>query len=85
VFLVNRDERSPASVEIDVRMLGKVAIQSAQTLSDDDPHATNSLQHQDRVVLAANPTATLRAGTVTIVLPPVSWTALTLTRSEPTN
>lgn len=84
VFLVNRDQRSPACVEIDVRMLGQVAIHSAQTLSDDDDHhVTNSLEHQDRVGLAVNPTPTLRDGTATIVLPPVSWTALTLTPSEP--
>jgi alpha-L-arabinofuranosidase len=82
VFLVNRAEHSPASVEIDVRMIGEVGVESAWTLSDDDPHATNTVRHQERVGLVANKTATLRDGTVTIVLPAVSWTALTLKRSE---
>jgi alpha-L-arabinofuranosidase len=77
VFVVNRDERSPASIEVDVRTFGEVAIDRAWTLSDKDVHATNSLRQQDRVGLEENPTAELRGGTVTLELPPVSWTALT--------
>lgn len=82
VFLVNRDERSPAGVEVDVRTFGEIGVDAAWTLSDEDVHAANSLRHRDRVGLEKNPTATLQGGTVTIELPPVSWTVLTLRGSE---
>ncbi|TDD72663.1 alpha-N-arabinofuranosidase [Jiangella aurantiaca] len=78
VFLVNRDEETEAEVEIDVRMLGQVGVRDAWTLGDKDPHAANTLEQQDRVRPVVNPTAALIDGTVTVSLPPVSWTALTL-------
>ncbi|PZF86610.1 arabinosylfuranosidase ArfA [Jiangella anatolica] len=78
VFLVNRDEEAEAEIEIDVRMLGEVRVRDVWTLSDKDPHAVNTLEQPDRVRPAANPTAALADGTVTVSLPPVSWTALTL-------
>ncbi|SDS48078.1 alpha-N-arabinofuranosidase [Jiangella sp. DSM 45060] len=78
VFLVNRDQEAAAEIEIDVRMLGRVEVGDAWTLSDKDPHAANTLEQQDRVRPVVNPTAALSDGTVTISLPPVSWTALTL-------
>ncbi|WP_298325985.1 alpha-N-arabinofuranosidase [Haloactinopolyspora sp.] len=78
VFLVNRDETADAEIEIDVRMLGEVGVREAWTLSDKDPHAANTLEQQDRARPVANPTARRDGGSVTISLPPVSWTALTL-------
>jgi alpha-N-arabinofuranosidase len=78
VFLVNRDEESEAEIEIDVRMLGDIRVRDVWTVSDKDPHAANTLEQPDRVRPAANPTAALSDGTVTVSLPPVSWTALTL-------
>ena len=49
-----------------------------QSLYDDDIHAANTLAHQDRVQLRPNETGRLADGKVTLTLPPVSWTALTL-------
>jgi alpha-L-arabinofuranosidase len=90
VFLVNRSQGDDAIVTIDVAALGGVGVSggvgvpgavgvlSAQTMSDSDVYAKNTLQDQDRVGLVANETAVAGDGTVTVTLPPVSWTALSL-------
>ena len=77
VFLVNRG-REAAEVTIDIRALGDVAVTSARTLSDDDILAANTLADQNRVGLVDNDSAVAGDGTITITLPPVSWSAVTL-------
>jgi len=78
VFLVNRSMDEAAEVTIDVRALGAVAVTGARTLSDTDLYAKNTLADQDRVGLADNTSAVAADGTITITLPPVSWSALEL-------
>lgn len=78
VFLVNRDQRETAQVTIDVRGLGCARVVEALTLADPDVYAKNTLAEQDRVKPAANVSASLADGTVTVELPPVSWTAIAL-------
>jgi alpha-N-arabinofuranosidase len=78
VFLVNRDLAEPARVTIDVRSLGSSRVEEAVTLADSDVYAKNTLAEQHRVVPAANATAALSDGELTIELPPVSWTAIAL-------
>lgn len=78
VFLVNRHLHESAEVTIDVRALGEVRVLGSETLSDDDVTAKNTLEHRDRVGLRPNPTAVVSGSEVTITLPPVSWTALSL-------
>jgi len=78
VFVVNRSQTDEVSLEIDASHLGEVAIESAQTLHDEDPHAANTMRDQERVRLAPNLTARLDGGVVRLTLPPVSWTAVTL-------
>jgi alpha-N-arabinofuranosidase len=79
VFLVNRDLRETAQVTIDVRSLGCTRISEAVTLADADVYAKNTLADQCRVKPAANASATIADGVLTIELPPVSWTAAALT------
>jgi alpha-N-arabinofuranosidase len=79
VFLVNRDLTETAQVTIDVRGLGCTRISEAVTLADADVYARNTLADQDRVKPAANASAALADGVLTIELPPVSWTAAALT------
>jgi alpha-N-arabinofuranosidase len=50
----------------------------AQTLSDPDPSARNTLDNPERVGLSPNKTAMVRDSSVTVTLPPVSWTVLSL-------
>ena len=62
----------------DTSLLGDVAIGSVESIHDDDMHAANTLDDQNRVGLRENSSATLADGALRIVLPPVSWTAITL-------
>jgi alpha-N-arabinofuranosidase len=78
LFLVNRDQNEPAHLTVDVRSLGSTRIHEATTLADSDVYAKNTLTDQNRVTPAPNTTAALTDGTLTIDLPPVSWTAIAL-------
>jgi alpha-L-arabinofuranosidase len=77
VFLVNRS-RETTTMTLDVRSLPSARIVEAVTLTDDDLSAANTLEQPDRVGLSANTSAVAGDGVITIELPPVSWTALTL-------
>ena len=78
VFLVNRSTTEALDVTIDVSALGEIAVLESHTLADDDRSAANTLEDPERVAPASNETATISAGTLTVTLPPVSWTALSL-------
>ncbi|MFB2600054.1 alpha-N-arabinofuranosidase [Herbiconiux sp. P17] len=78
VFLVNRSQTEDATITIDTAALGAVEVREAQTLSDSDFSAKNVLDDRDRVGLTANETVVLGDTSLTITLPPVSWTALSL-------
>ncbi|MFD9125999.1 alpha-N-arabinofuranosidase [Kitasatospora sp. NPDC059571] len=78
VFLVNRDLTETAQVTIDVRSLVPSRVVEAVTLSDSDVYAKNTLAGQLRVTPSANPSAALADGVLSIELPPVSWTAISL-------
>ncbi|WP_217213453.1 alpha-N-arabinofuranosidase [Streptomyces sp. AC550_RSS872] len=78
VFLVNRDLAETAQITIDVRDLGSSQVTEAVTLADPDVYAKNTLTEQNRVTPAANTTAKLADGVLTVELPPVSWTAIAL-------
>ena len=78
VFLVNRSQTEEVRVTIDIGTLGGVAVLSAQTLSDSDIGARNTLADPERVGLADNGSAAVAGGTVTVTLPAVSWTAIEL-------
>jgi alpha-N-arabinofuranosidase len=78
VFLVNRDLKETARVTIDVRSLASTQITEAVTLANADVYAKNTLADQERVKPAANASAALTDGVLTIELPPVSWTAAAL-------
>ncbi|UKA56805.1 arabinosylfuranosidase ArfA [Arthrobacter sp. FW306-2-2C-D06B] len=78
VFLVNRSRTEEVTVTVDLTALDGVIVVDAQTLSDADVYAKNTLEDQDRVGLQPNKSAVVRNGVVEITLPPVSWTALNL-------
>lgn len=76
IFAVNRslDEEADFEVELPNAAASQV---SAQTLTDDDINAKNTLEDQTRVGMKENLTAALGAdGTVSVSLPPVSWTVV---------
>ncbi|MFK4834185.1 alpha-N-arabinofuranosidase [Microbacterium sp. ZW T2_14] len=80
VFLVNRSQDEAVTVTVDVASLGDVRVLEAHTLSDEDHYAKNTLAEPERVSPQTNDSVTLEAGTLTILLPPISWTALSLGR-----
>jgi alpha-L-arabinofuranosidase len=78
VFLVNRSQTEEANVTIDVSSLKGAIVLDAQTLSDADVYAKNTLENPERVGLTSNKSIAGRDGIVAITLPPVSWTAVNL-------
>ena len=78
LFLVNRSLDEPVEVVVDIALLGGVALVGAEGLADPDIHAANTLADPERVGLSSNASARVDGGELRIVLPPVSWTAVTL-------
>ncbi len=78
VFLVNRS-REAVTATIGLGDLGLAQVREAVSLHDDDVYAKNTLADPERVGLRRNDTARLADGAVEVGLPPVSWTALSLT------
>ncbi|MBX0300885.1 alpha-N-arabinofuranosidase [Cryobacterium sp. 1639] len=78
VFLVNRSQTESIEVSIDVSGLDASVITEAVSLHDADPYAKNTLADQNRVGLLQLEGSVLADGTLTVTLPPVSWSALAL-------
>jgi alpha-N-arabinofuranosidase len=78
VFLVNRSLTESIEVKIDVSGLNATQITEAVTLHDADPYAKNTLADQNRVGLKDLTGSVLADGTLTVTLPPVSWSAIAL-------
>ncbi|QEO13724.1 alpha-N-arabinofuranosidase [Agromyces intestinalis] len=78
VFLVNRSQTEPVTLTIDIASLGDISVLESHLIADDDVYAKNTLDERERVTLQTNDTATIAGGELTITLPPVSWTALSL-------
>ncbi|WP_258804190.1 alpha-N-arabinofuranosidase [Pseudarthrobacter sp. NS4] len=78
VFLVNRSQTEETTVTIDIAALNGFSSVEAQSLFDTDVYAKNTLEEPERVTMKTNTSATLDGGAVTITLPPVSWTAVSL-------
>ena len=81
VFLVNRSQTESIQVTVNVNNVGATAIEEAVTLHDADVYAKNTLADQNRVGLKNLEGAMLDGGTLTVTLPPVSWSALALRRA----
>ncbi|WP_382308296.1 alpha-N-arabinofuranosidase [Herbiconiux sp. UC225_62] len=78
VFVVNRSQTETVSLAFDLTGLGAVTDARAQTLTDDDAYAANTLADPERVAMRPNDTLALTDAAGSIDLPPVSWTVITL-------
>jgi alpha-N-arabinofuranosidase len=78
VFLVNRSIDEPLTLTVDVATLGDVSLLESHTLADHDVYAKNTLADPERVAPWENNTVRIERGELTVTLPPVSWTALSL-------
>jgi alpha-L-arabinofuranosidase len=76
-FAVNRSATEPVTLNIDVRDMPAIGRVRAQTLADADPHRIASAADANAIGMRDNSTARVEGGTVTISLPPVSWTVIT--------
>ena len=66
------------TVSIDVHSLGPTRLGESLTVADDDPTATNTIEHQERVAPVPNRSVNIEDGVLTVDLPAISWTALQL-------
>jgi len=78
LFIVNRGTDTGARVSVDLRSLGDVSVLETHTLADDDIYAINSAAQQNRVGVRPNDSVSVADGVLTIDLPAVSWTAVSL-------
>ena len=78
LFLVNRSQTEAIDVTVNVSDLNATVVTEAVTLHDADVYAKNTLQDQNRVGLKQLDGAVLEEGTLTVTLPPVSWSAVAL-------
>ncbi|MGI9822698.1 alpha-N-arabinofuranosidase [Agromyces sp. Marseille-Q5079] len=78
VFLVNRSQTEALTVTVDISGLGEVSVLESHTLTDDDVYAKNTLEQPERVAPSANESIAIDGGELTITLPPVSWSAVSL-------
>ncbi|QVQ53581.1 alpha-N-arabinofuranosidase [Spiractinospora alimapuensis] len=78
VFVVNRSTAEPVTFEADARAVGAGRVQRCLTLADEDVYATNTAEEPERVRPRDNPRVRLREGLLSVVLPPVSWSMVTL-------
>ncbi|TDC85397.1 alpha-L-arabinofuranosidase [Micromonospora sp. KC606] len=78
VFLQNRHTTEATSVTVDLSAFGPRRTVSARGVWDEDVYAVNDLRDTERVGLRTNDTVALSDGVLTIELPPVSWTAVTV-------
>ncbi|WP_344046431.1 alpha-L-arabinofuranosidase C-terminal domain-containing protein, partial [Microbacterium terricola] len=78
LFLVNRDQNESHEVTVDISAMSGLVVTEAVSLWDDDRSAANTLHDTERVGLKPNDSATVEGGRLTVTLPPVSWTAVSL-------
>lgn len=78
VFVLNRATDGPTRFTVDLQAPGAVSDIEATTLTDEDLTARNTLEQPDRVVPVPLREVRLDGATLTLELPPASWTVVTL-------
>ncbi|WP_349425960.1 alpha-N-arabinofuranosidase [Microbacterium sp. LWS13-1.2] len=81
LFVTNRHLTDVTDVTIDLGALGDVVVSECLTLADEDQDASNTREDPDRVAMHVNDSASVKDGVLTVSLPAVSWTAISLTRA----
>jgi alpha-L-arabinofuranosidase len=76
VFAVNRDQREPLPVAIDVRSLPALRLAHHTYIGDDEPSAANTQDAPDRIVPRAGADTPVHDGVLEMTLPPLSWNML---------
>ena len=76
VFAVNRDQRAPLPVVVDLRSLPALRVAHHTYLGDDEPSAANTQDAPDRIVPRAGADTPVHDGVLEMALPPLSWNML---------
>jgi alpha-N-arabinofuranosidase len=85
LFLVNRDLREPATVEVGLRGFGPLRARHAAVLAaaeGQDRHTTNNERNPDRVRPRPLDGVRVEDDAAQVVLPPLSWSVVQLTRAD---
>ena len=85
LFLVNRDPTTAATVDVRLSGFGDLHPAGGQTLGPDDGHdrhITNTVEFPNRVRLRTLPDVTVDGTAVHLQLPPLSWNAARLIRTD---
>ena len=82
VFLVNRSVSEPMRVEVALEGLGLARVAEVVSIHDEDPFAQNTREQPERVTPRGDVPAELdpASATLSVTLPPLSWTAVALER-----
>jgi alpha-N-arabinofuranosidase len=78
LFLQNRDTTTPVTVTVDLSAFPALTSATATGIWDDDPYAANTQDDPVRVTPRPNDTTALTGNVLTVTLPPVSWTAISV-------
>jgi len=78
LFVVNRSTEGPIEITVDLSRAGVTSIDEAVIIHDTDPLATNSATAPDRVTARPFDAARLTDGKLTLTLPAISWSAVSL-------
>jgi alpha-N-arabinofuranosidase len=73
LFLVNRDQTTPATVDVDLRAIPSLAVAHHTAIFDEDPEAVNTMEEPDRVVPRTLPDLKVDGGRLSVELAPLSW------------
>jgi alpha-N-arabinofuranosidase len=79
VFAVNRSSADPLDVAVTLSSFGALEVAEAMELSESDPYAANTEQDPERVQPRAL-AVMLEDGVLRFTLPPVAWSAVSLTQ-----
>jgi alpha-N-arabinofuranosidase len=80
LLVVNRNPADDAVLDVDVSRLGDVVVTAATTLHDPDPSATNTADDPDRVTPRDRTDVTCAGGTLSLALPAISFSTVSLAR-----
>jgi alpha-N-arabinofuranosidase len=81
VFAVNRSTES-VPLDLDLRAFPRLTAEAHLAVAEEDPGLINTETDPDRVVPRDLPAPHLDGGRTTVVLPPISWHALSFTTEE---
>lgn len=81
LFAINRARSDSVALVGDVATFGTLTVGTSLVITDADPLATNTADHQDRVTPVPLDKVELLDGELHLQLPPLSWVTVTIERT----